>query len=101
MLLDIPSVGCAKSRLVGSYREPGRNKGARSALLLNGRKAGAVLRTRKDVRPVFVSPGHRVDIKGAVDIVLNCTKKYRLPEPLRCAHRAADLVRSSKPGVRG
>jgi deoxyribonuclease V len=90
VILDIPSVGCAKSRLVGIYREPGRVKGARSAIMVNGRKVGAVLRTRKDVKPVFVSPGHRVDIEGAVDVVLKCTKRYRLPEPIRCAHRLAE-----------
>jgi deoxyribonuclease V len=90
VLLDIPSVGCAKSRLVGNYREPGRIKGEQSAIVVNGQSKGAVLRTRTDVKPVFVSPGHRVDIKGAVDLVIKCTGKYRLPEPVRCAHRVAE-----------
>jgi deoxyribonuclease V len=90
VLLDIPSVGCAKSRLVGTCSEPGRAKGAQSALKFDGRMIGVVLRTRTDVRPVFVSPGHRVDIRGAVDLVLKCTGKYRLPEPIRCAHKVAE-----------
>lgn len=90
VLLDIPSIGCAKSRLVGTFREPGRGKGARSAIMIDGFKAGMVLRTRKNVKPVFVSPGHMMDIEGAVDIVLQCTSRYRLPEPLRCAHRSAE-----------
>jgi deoxyribonuclease V len=52
-------------------------------LKYHGRTVGAVLRTRNNVRPVFVSPGHRVNMKGAVDVVLKCTRSYRIPEPLR------------------
>jgi deoxyribonuclease V len=88
VLLGIPSIGCAKSRLVGSHREPGMKKGSRSALKSgDGVPLGAVLRTREGVRPVFVSPGHLVDIESAVRTVLSATVKHRLPEPLRCAHR--------------
>jgi deoxyribonuclease V len=98
VLLGIPSVGCAKSRLTGSYREPGRKKGAMSVLRRTakgkgkgppGQTLGAVLRTRADVRPVFVSPGHLMDIDDSVRIVLACTGKYRVPEPLRCADLSA------------
>lgn len=83
--LDMPSIGCAKSRLVGEYEEPGGKKGEWSPLSYGGDVVGAVLRTRNGVRPVFVSPGHRIDLKGSVDIVLGCTGKYRIPEPLRRA----------------
>ncbi len=85
IILIIPSIGCAKSRLVGDYTTPGHRKGQYTYLKYHGRTVGAVLRTRNNVRPVFVSPGHRVDLKGAVDIVLKCTCSYRIPEPLRQA----------------
>lgn len=89
VLLDAPSIGCAKSRLVGGFTEPGRKKGRRSPLVYKGRVVGAVLRTRDGVRPLFVSPGHKIDIEGAVDIILRCTPRYRIPEPQRCADRAS------------
>jgi deoxyribonuclease V len=85
VLLNIPSIGCAKSRLIGEYEEPGKRKGNYSPLRFKGKTVGAVLRTRDRVKPVFVSPGHKVTLKRAIDIVLQCTDKYRIPEPLRCA----------------
>lgn len=85
VLLSIPSVGCAKSRLVGDYSEPGVKKGLHRPLTYQGRLVGAVLRTREKVKPLFVSPGHLIDLQGAIDIVLRCTGKYRIPEPLRRA----------------
>lgn len=93
VLLHVPTIGCAKSRLVGDYREPGRAKGKFTALTYHDRIVGAVLRTRGNVRPVFISPGHLIDQKGAVRIVLQCTGKYRLPEPVR---RADALSKQSK-----
>jgi deoxyribonuclease V len=93
VLLGLPSIGCAKSRLVGEFKEPGRRKGQWSPLTLEGRTVGAVLRTREAVRPVFVSPGHRIDIEGAIEIVMGCTGKYRIPEPMRCADRAAGRLK--------
>jgi deoxyribonuclease V len=85
VLLDIPSIGCAKSRLVGDYKEPGCKKGDWSPLNYKGIVVGAVLRTKDCVRPLFVSPGHRTDLKGSIEIVLGCMGKYRIPEPLRRA----------------
>lgn len=93
VLLGVPSIGCAKSRLVGVHGEPGVGKGERTPLLLGGRPAGAVLRTREGVRPVYVSPGHLIDIEGAVAVVLGCCRRYRMPEPLRCADSAAAAAR--------
>jgi deoxyribonuclease V len=90
MALGVPSVGCAKSRLVGDHGEPGKRKGSRTRLVLGGVQVGAVVRTRTGVRPVFVSPGHGIDVRGAVEAVLAATGGFRLPEPLRCAHRAAN-----------
>jgi deoxyribonuclease V len=85
VILDIPTVGCAKSRLVGEYKEPRGKKGNWSSLRYNGRTVGAVLRTRDNVKPVFVSPGNRIDLKTSIKIVLKCTTKFRIPEPLRRA----------------
>ncbi|MEW6675856.1 MAG: deoxyribonuclease V [Nitrospirota bacterium] len=85
VLLNIPTIGCAKSRLIGKYKEPGFKKGNWSSLKYSGKTAGAVLRTRNNVRPVFVSPGHWINLKDSIEIVLRCTDKYRIPEPLRRA----------------
>ena len=85
VLLDMPTIGCAKSRLIGEYKEPGMKKGNQSSLRYHGKIVGAVLRTRDDVRPLFVSPGNKIDLRGSIEIALGCTQKYRLPEPLRRA----------------
>ena len=85
VILDIPTIGCAKSRLIGEYDEPGINKGNWSRLKYQGRIVGAVLRTRDNVNSVFVSPGHRVNLANSIEIVLQCTGKYRLSEPIRRA----------------
>lgn len=85
VLLDKPTIGCAKSRLCGEYEEPPFRRGTWSTLLLDGEPVGAVVRTRDGVRPLFVSPGHRIDLEDSIDTVLMCLTKYRLPEPLRKA----------------
>jgi deoxyribonuclease V len=89
LLLDIPTIGCAKTRLIGEYRDPAFQKGKWSALYHQGEIIGAVLRTRDGVRPLFISPGHRIDLGSAVRLVLACVKTYRVPEPLRCADQAS------------
>jgi deoxyribonuclease V len=88
-LLDMPSVGCAKSRLCGTYTEPGEEKGNWTPLRDEDEIIGAVVRTRDNVRPVFVSVGHRIDLETAVALVLDCAPRYRLPEPTRWAHKVA------------
>jgi deoxyribonuclease V len=88
-ILDQPSIGCAKSRLTGEYEEPGNRVGNWTPLCDGREVIGAVLRTRAGVRPVFVSTGHRVDLLTALDLVLGCTKGYRLPETTRYAHKVA------------
>jgi deoxyribonuclease V len=85
VLLNVPTIGCAKSRLVGTYKEPGLKKTSWSFLKHGGKIVGVVLRTKDNVKPIFVSPGHRIDIQGSIDIVLICCQKYRIPEPLRRA----------------
>lgn len=89
VVLDQPSIGCAKSRLTGEYEEPGEEVGEWSPLREGEETIGAVLRTRSGVRPVFVSTGHRVDLTTAIAVVLSCTKGYRLPETTRYAHKLA------------
>jgi deoxyribonuclease V len=85
VILDIPAIGCAKSRLVGEYTTPGLKRGDRSFLKYHGRTIGTVLRTKDNVRPMFISPGHKIDLEGSIKIVLGCTGKYRMPEPVRKA----------------
>ncbi len=89
ILLDVPAVGCAKSRLCGVYVEPDEQKGSWAVLTDRDEVIGAVVRTRAGVRPVFVSVGHRVDLETAVSLVLSCANRYRLPEPTRWAHHVA------------
>jgi len=91
VLLELPAVGCAKSRLCGEYDPPGPEAGSRSELRFRGEVVGAVLRTRSRVKPVFVSIGHRIDLEHAVAFTLACCRGFRLPEPTRAAHRAAAL----------
>lgn len=85
----VPSVGCAKSILVGRHDAIGNEKGAWAALVHEGEVVGAALRTRDGVNPVYVSVGHRADLDTARALVLRCCTRYRLPEPTRLAHRAA------------
>lgn len=89
VILDQPSIGCAKSRLLGEHDEPGNRVGDWTPLRDGAEVIGAVLRTRAGVKPVFVSIGHRVDLETAIDLVLRCTGRYRLPETTRYAHRVA------------
>jgi deoxyribonuclease V len=93
--LDVPCAGCAKSRLTGHYQEPGPEAGSQSSLLDKGEVIGSVVRTRSGVQPVFVSPGHRIDLASAVRWVLACCRRYRLPEPTRLAHHYVNEVRTS------
>ena len=88
LLLQTPSVGCAKSRLVGTHGAVGAPRGSAADLLLDGATVGAVLRTRPGVKPVYVSPGYLVDLPSAVALVLATTGRFRIPEPLRLAHQA-------------
>ncbi|MCK4341374.1 MAG: deoxyribonuclease V [Phycisphaerae bacterium] len=93
LFLDIPTIGCAKSRLCGTFDLPPRLKGGRTPLLLNGEQVGTVLRTRTGVKPLFVSPGHLCDQIGAVRLTLAATTRYRLPEPTRLAHQLVTKAR--------
>jgi len=95
LFLDIPAIGCAKSRLCGEHREPGPLPGNHEDLLYQGQVIGAVLRTKARVRPVFVSPGHRISLERSREVTLECCRGYRLPEPVRQAHLAVNRLRIS------
>ncbi len=89
VLLDRPTIGVAKSRLVGRHGPLPEEKGAWVPLYDGSERIGAVLRTRSGVAPLYVSVGHRVSLETAIELVLRCTTRYRLPETTRAAHRLA------------
>lgn len=93
ILLDRPTVGVAKSLLVGTVTEPGAGRGSTSPVLRDGETIGMAVRTKERVKPVYVSVGHRIDLVSAVDLVLATARGYRLPEPTRQAHLFANAVR--------
>jgi deoxyribonuclease V len=106
VVLDKPSIGCAKSKLVGEFEEPERVFGAQTPLMHKGEQRGVALRTRPRHAPLFVSPGHKLSIPTAVEIVLRCCRDERfMPEPTRLAHELvtgfAREDRDSGSGIRG
>jgi deoxyribonuclease V len=95
LILNLPAIGCAKSRLVGTHEEPGPERGKAVPLIDGGRTVGMVLRTREGVKPVYVSPGHKMDMESSVKIVLSLCRGYRIPEPLRQAHIFVNHLRGT------
>ena len=103
VIFDTPSIGCAKSRLIGEHREPGKKRGCWVPLTLPQKKAtskrtaviGRVLRTRDNVKPVFVSVGHRVSLDWSVNIILSLCRGYRLPEVIRYVHNLSNKFRKN------
>ncbi len=91
LLLDVPSIGCAKSRLVGEYEPVGAEPGSTQPLFAGGELVGTVVRTRAGAGPLFISPGHRIGFEEAVTWTLACCRGYRLPEPVRLADRASKM----------
>lgn len=89
LFLDVPTIGCAKSILCGRHDDLEEEPGARSLLLDRDEVVGAALRTKRSVKPVYVSIGHKVDLEAALYWVMACCNGYRLPEPTRLAHMAA------------
>jgi deoxyribonuclease V len=98
VVLDTPTIGCAKSHLYGEYRMPGAKRGAHRAMRSGHQRIGVVLRTRNNVKPLYVSPGHLVDIHDCMRIVLRVARRYRLPEPIRYAHKMAGMFARQKSG---
>lgn len=97
VLLGLPSIGCAKSLLVGTCGEPGPARGAWCPILLDRARVGAAVRTRIGVAPVFVSPGHRIGLAASVRWVLACSR-YRVPEPIRLAEQVVNRLRREYAG---
>ncbi|AFZ04299.1 deoxyribonuclease V [Calothrix sp. PCC 6303] len=89
LLVDIPTIGVAKSWFIGQHDALADTKGSWQPLTDKGETIGAVLRTRSGVKPVYVSPGHRISLATAIEYTLNCTTKYRLPETTRIADKLA------------
>jgi deoxyribonuclease V len=93
LFLDLPTIGCAKTKLVGTHEEVGPERGSFVDLYHKDSVIGAVVRTKNRVKPVFVSQGHRISLQRAIEVVLACCKGYRLPEPVRQAHLAVNRLR--------
>lgn len=95
LVLDVPTIGCAKSVLTGVYEEPANVAGASSPLAdpKTGETIGSALRTKAGVKPVFVSPGHLITLTEAVELVRRCVIRHRLPEPTRLAHNTVNEYR--------
>ena len=96
LTLDIPTIGCAKSRLIGEYESPATKRGSTAPLMDGHERIGVVLRTRDGVAPLFVSIGHRVSLSTAVKYVLNCSDGFRLPKPQRLADQWTKQLRRSQ-----
>jgi deoxyribonuclease V len=96
VLLDLPSIGAAKSRLCGRADEPGLARGRAADLIDRGELIGRVLRTRDGIKPLYISAGHRVTLDDAVRLTLACCVKYRLPEPTRLAHQFVSRLKTGR-----
>jgi deoxyribonuclease V len=93
VLIDRPTIGCAKSLLVGRYDEPSEKAGSYSYLYDSGEIVGVALRTRDNVQPVFVSVGHKITLEESIEIILQTVKGFRIPEPTRHAHNLVNALR--------
>ena len=93
LFLDIPTIGCAKSLLCGEVQEPAPEKGSTSPIIYNGKEIGIALRSRENVKPVYISTGHRISSHVAKEIILYLSPKYRISEPLRTAHKLVNQYR--------
>ena len=91
--MDLPTIGCAKTLLVGKYEEPPEQAGNWSPLLHKNEMIGAVLRTKNRVNPIYVSPGYLADIPTSIDLTMRCVNGYRIPEPTRLAHLFVNALR--------
>jgi len=104
LLLDVPSIGCAKSLLVGTHGPLGEERGATAEIVHRGETVGMAVRTRAGVKPVYVSPGHRMDLPTAVEVVLRLSPRFREPETTRRSHRLVNELRKKareeEPAVR-
>ncbi len=95
LIVDLPSIGCAKSLLTGTYRDPPTPRGGQVPLVDKEEVVGAIIRSKKDVSPIYISQGHKITLHRAIEIVLSADTGYRLPEPIRMAHRLVNQKRLS------
>lgn len=93
LLADVPAIGVAKSRLFGRFGELSPDAGATAPLVDRVEQLGLVYRSKKNCNPIFISPGHRINIAHSAEIVKNCVGKYRIPEPTRLAHQWVNELR--------
>jgi len=100
LVLNLPAIGVAKSRLVGEGEEPAPEAGASSPLIYQGRRVGLILRTRTGINPVYLSCGHLISLEESREITLGCVRKYRIPQPLRQADQLTRRLRRSAGGGR-
>jgi deoxyribonuclease V len=97
LVLDIPTIGVAKSRLVGEGEEPEPEAGSCKALIWQGKQVGLILRTQRAKKPLYLSPGHRITLPESLTIALGCVRKYRIPLPLRQADLLTRRLRAAAP----
>ena len=100
LFLDLPSIGCAKEKLVGDFGEVGLQRGSIIPLRRGVKTIGAVVRTKRGVKPVFVSPGHHIDLETSIQLVLGTCSGFRVPEPLRRAHLMVKNIQSREEEMR-
>ncbi|HEX7996858.1 MAG TPA: deoxyribonuclease V [Pyrinomonadaceae bacterium] len=93
LMINRPTLGCAKSVLVGKFEEPHEERGSWSEMFDKGEVVGAAVRTKTKVQPIYVSPGHLIDVKGAIELTLQSDGGYRQPEPTRRAHLLVNALR--------
>jgi deoxyribonuclease V len=95
LVLEVATIGVAKSRLVGQGPEPAPEAGAASPLIYQGRMVGLILRTQKDKKPLYLSPGYRITLEESREITLGCVARYRIPLPLRRADQLTRHLRAA------
>jgi len=96
LLIDRPSIGCGKSVLCGHFEGLSSEAGSSAPLVYHGKQIGAAYRTKKDVQPVYISPGYRIDLKSSLKVIQKCVSRYRIPEPTRQAHLLANELRRAE-----
>lgn len=96
VLTNHPAIGCAKNMLFGNYKPLGLDKFSTSAIMIDDTVKGYALRTKTAVKPVYISPGHKVSVADSIEIMKTCTLKHRIPEPTRMAHEKTNLLRVGK-----
>jgi deoxyribonuclease V len=93
LLTNVPSIGSAKSRLTGKYQEPANELFAENPMYHQNEYIGVALRSKKNCNPIYISPGHNINIQQSVDVIKKCIRGYRIPEPTRQAHLLVNQIR--------